>query len=320
MKLNKTHTSWGVAAATLTIAGALVSPQAAAASKAEHALQATDSKVQALEAQVNQMSQMLQSMQEELTRVRTAASRDASQNTAKVQELDQWMASVKSAPVASESKDNMVFFRGGYAHANRNRGGTVDPTTFGTASNRNGLTVGPIGDQDAWYFGAGFDWSLDDDLFGMMDNTEVIAELMFDYKELGQKANNGLSPAEVGVVNGILNQVNGTAGLTYIPAANTQTATVNQLTLAASPKIKFMKGSKFRPWLIPAGFELNIVSPPSDAITVLAPGMQFGAGADYNIWNNLYVGVDARYHWTPDNVDGVDTDGVTAGGYLGIGF
>ena len=312
MKLNKTHTSWGVAAATLTIAGALVSPQASAASKAEHALQVTDSKVEALEAQVNQMSQMLQSMQDELNRVRTAASRNASENTAKVQELDQWMASIKSAPAAAESKDNLVFFRGGYAHANRNRGGTVDPTTVpGVGTSRNGVAVGPIGDQDAWYFGAGFDWSLNDDLFGMMDNTEVMAELMFDYKELGSRASNGLSPQEVAVVNSL--------GFN-LPAANTQTATVNQLTLAASPKIKFMKGSKFRPWLIPAGFELNIVSPPSDAITVLAPGMQFGAGADYKIWNNLYVGVDARYHWTPDDVDGVDTDGVTAGGYLGIGF
>jgi len=48
--------------------------------------------------------------------------------------------------------------------------------------------------------------------------------------------------------------------------------------------------------------------------------MQFGAGADYKIWKDLYVGADARYHYSADNVDGVNTDGVTAGGYLGIGF
>lgn len=210
----------------------------------------------------------------------------------------------------------MVFFRGGYGHANANRGGTVDPTSVAGINNRNGVTQGltgsnGIGDQDQWYFGAGFDFSLNDNLFGLMDKTEVLAELMFDYKQLGERQNNGLSPTEVAVVNSL--------GFN-IPAANTESATVNQLTLAASPKIKFFKGSAFRPWLIPVGFELNVISPPSDAITVLNPGMQFGAGADYKIWKDLYVGADARYHYSADNVDGVRTDGVTAGGYLGIGF
>jgi opacity protein-like surface antigen len=214
------------------------------------------------------------------------------------------MNSMKSEPSKSESKDNMVFFRGGYAHADSLRGGTLDPTAAG--GNSGGALNGPIGKQDAWYFGAGFDWSLNDNLFGMMSGTEVLAELMFDYKELGEKQPNGVTPA--------------IAAATGLPAVNTQTATVNQLTLAASPKIKLFKGQAFRPWLIPIGFELSVVSPPSDAITVLNPGMQFGLGADYKVWKDLYVGADARYHYSPDNIDGVNTNGVTAGGYLGIGF
>jgi hypothetical protein len=32
------------------------------------------------------------------------------------------------------------------------------------------------------------------------------------------------------------------------------------------------------------------------------------------------VGADARYHLTLDDVDGVDTDGFSVGGYLGLGF
>jgi opacity protein-like surface antigen len=72
--------------------------------------------------------------------------------------------------------------------------------------------------------------------------------------------------------------------------------------------------------LIPVGFEINVISPPSDAITVLNTGLQFGAGADYNLWKNLYAGADVRYHYSTDDVDGVRTDGMTAGGYLGIGF
>jgi hypothetical protein len=145
----------------------------------------------------------------------------------------------------------------------------------------------------------------------MMDNTQVLAELMFDYTELGKQKNNGLSPQAVAVVQSL--------GIT-LPAANTQKATVNMLRLAASPKIKFFKDSDFRPWLIPVGFELNIVSPPSDAITVLTPGMQFGAGADYRIWKEIFVGADARYHYAPGNVDGISVNGLEAGGYVGIGF
>ncbi|MFI3119321.1 MAG: porin family protein, partial [Methylococcaceae bacterium] len=260
----------------------------------------------------------LQAMQAELSRLRAEVNRPTSSAEAdKVQELDQWMTSVKSTPAESKkSKDNMVFFRGGYGHANAGRGGTLDPTNVpGVGSTRNGVLSGGngIADQDQWYFGAGFDFSLNDNLFGLMDKTEVLAELMFDYKQLGEKQSNGLYSAAMPTVNLL-------SGGTTIPATNTETATVNQLTLAASPKIKFMKGSAFRPWLIPVGFELNIVSPPSDAITVLNPGMQFGAGADYKIWKDLYVGADARYHYTADNGDGVRTDGVTAGGYLGIGF
>ncbi|MDO9106568.1 MAG: porin family protein [Methylovulum sp.] len=297
--MNKTKLVLGVATATLTMAGVLAAPQALAGSKPHSSeVAAMNSKVEALEAQ-------LQAMQYELQALRAEANRPASNaDAAKVQELDQWMNSVKSEPAKSESKDNMVFFRGGYAHTDSLRGGTLDPTAPG--GNSGGVLNGSIGSQDAWYFGAGFDWSLNDDLFGMMNGTEVLAELMFDYKELGDKTANGITPA-VGAIAGI-------------PGVNTQSATVNQLTLAASPKIKLFKGQAFRPWLIPVGFELSVISPPSDAITVLNPGMQFGLGADYKIWKNLYVGADARYHYSPDNVDGVNTNGVTAGGYLGIGF
>ncbi|MCX7096526.1 MAG: porin family protein [Methylococcales bacterium] len=308
MTFKKTNLCLGIALATMTMAGALVSPQALARTSAERMAEAANNKADALEAQ-------LQALQAEVISLREQANRPAaSADSEKVQELDAWMTSVKSEPVKAKEKNNMVFFRGGYSHNNHGRGGTLDPTYLpiaGGISNPNGLAVGEIADQDAWYFGAGFDFSLNDDLFGLMDGTEVLAELMFDYKELGTKQANGLSPQEVAVVNSL--------GFN-LPPANSETATVNQLSLAASPKIKFLKGHAFRPWLIPIGFELSIISPPSDAITVLTPGMQFGLGADYKIWNNLYVGADARYHYAPGDVDGVNPNGVTAGGYLGIGF
>jgi len=297
MTFKKTNISLGVALATLTMAGALVSPQALAANSAERTAQAANRKAEMLEAQ-------LQAMQGEIAALRAQVNSTApttAVDSQKVQELDQWMTSVKSEPVKAKTKDNMVFFRGGYAHFNNVRGGTLDPTNLGAASNPNGLIVGPITDKDAWYFGAGFDFSLDDNLWGLMDGTEVLAELGVNYTQLATNKPNGLSPQEAGAVG--------------LPPANSQTATVNMATVSAAPKV-----SAFRPWLIPVGFELNVISPPSNAITVLTPGMVFGVGADYKIWKNLYVGADVRYHYAPGDVDGVRINALNAGGYLGIGF
>jgi opacity protein-like surface antigen len=299
MTFKKNNICLGVALATLTMAGALVSPQAAAGTKAERMSEAANNKVDALEAQ-------LQAMQAELASLKEQANRPA--DSEKVQELDAWMTSVKSQPVEAKTKDNMVFFRGGYAHFDNVRGGTLDPTSNSLLgpSNKNGQLVGSVTDKDAWYFGAGFDFSLDDNLWGLMDDTEVLAELGVNYTELATAQPNGLSPAALG----------GDTGLTV----NTESATINMATVSASPKIKFLKNSAFRPWLIPVGFELNVISPPSDAITVLTPGMVFGAGADYKIWKNLYVGADVRYHYAPGDVDGVRINALNAGGYVGIGF
>lgn len=264
-------------------------------------------------AKVDALESQLQAMQAEIRSLRAASGHhQVDPDTAKVQELDQWMNTVKSeGHSAKGAKDNMVFFRGGYGHNNDQRGGTLDPSS---AAASNGALIGAIGDRDSWYFGAGFDFGINDNLFGMMQNTDVLAELMFDYKQLGERKLNGLSAGVTALALPGVSTALGGAGV------NNQTATVNALTLAASPKIKFLKGSAFRPWLIPAGFEITVISPPSDAITVLNPGMMFGAGADYKIWKDIYAGADVRYHHSFDNVDGVNPDGITAGGYLGLGF
>lgn len=81
-----------------------------------------------------------------------------------------------------------------------------------------------------------------------------------------------------------------------------------------------MEGSKLRPWIIPIGFGVHVISPPSESVTFFNPGIMFGAGVDYKIWKDFYVGVDARYHVTGGKKDGVNVDGLTAGGYVGIGF
>lgn len=282
MTLNKTNTRLGLAAAALTMASALVAPQAIAGSKAELG----NSKVQALESQVDEMANMLRSMQAELDAVKSQPAPVA-------------------APAPVKTKDNMVFFRGGFASMDHERNGV---SIYSDVAASGALGLGGKADKDAWYFGAGFDFSLTDDVWGMADSTEVLAELMFEYKEFASNVQgNALAnnPTLLAPVNG---------------AVNPRNVTVNQFSLTASPKIKFMKGSDFRPWIIPAGFALHVVSPPSESITVLNPGIMFGAGADYRIWKDLYVGVDGRYHLTSSAADGVNTDGFTAGGYLGLGF
>jgi opacity protein-like surface antigen len=278
---NKTKLVLGIATATLTMAGVLVSPQAAAGSKAQHHAEVAgvSSKVDALEAQ-------LQAMQAEISRLRAEANRPrTSADSAKVQELDQWMNSVKSKPVKEYAKDHQVAVRGGWMHFNDNRAGTA---TLGTAVNP-AFTI----DKDAHYYGGAFDFNINNDLFGMMDHTSFGIELGVEYAQLGEHKANGLQG---------------------------QQADVNQLRLSASPKIRFMHGNKLRPWLIPAGLDINIISPPSSAITVLNTGMQFGTGVDYELVKGIVIGADGRYHHSFDDVDGVDTDGFTLGGSVGFKF
>ncbi len=290
--MKKTTISASVAAA-LAISGTIVSMPAAAEDSA---------RVEALEAQVQQMSSMLRSLRNELNQVRVATSETASENDAKVQELDQWMASVKSSSTAFfNEKNNMMMFRGGFARNDDDRPGV----SIASAVTGEALS-GDRADQDGWYIAAAFDFSMDDDLFGLMDNTEVLSELMVEYRQFDNSARgNALA----------------TNPTPLIAAGGTpRDVTVSQLTLSAAPKIKFLKGSDFRPWVIPFGLAIHVISPPSESITVLNPGMVFGGGADYKVWDNIYLGMDARYHLTSQDADGVNTDGFTAGGYIGVGF
>jgi opacity protein-like surface antigen len=324
MTFKKNKISFGVALATITMASALVSPQAAAhkASKhkavkhsssshsnAERMAAAANSKAEMLEAQLRAMQDEMASLRAQIGGAAPASAADAQ----KVQELDAWMASVKSEPAkAKHGEDNMIFFRGGFARNDDKRNDLLTGNQVAGGALGAGVT-----NQDGYYVGAGFDFGLTDDVWGLMKNTDVMAELMFDYRNFGQKNFNGL-PNPLGVV------VTGAGAALGIPGAagtsNVNRVTVSQFTLAASPKIKFMKGSAFRPWVIPFGLTVNVISPPSNGVTVLNPGVQFGTGAEYAIWKAIKLGADVRYNLTGRSVDGVNTNGLTAGGYLGIGF
>lgn len=254
---------------------------------------ANDASTQILEDQIRMLEQQLQSIRGELDRVKYNAVQHE-------QKVEHKLQAVSAAEVREhEEHKHMLFFRGGFARSDQLRNGVSIQSA-----------VAPIGAQDqagrgAWYVGAGFDYSLTNDVWGLMPGTSIFAELMFEYKQYSNKVKG----------NALANNPTQLAG----GADNPRNVTVSQFTLTAAPKIKFMEGSKFRPWIIPAGLAIHVISPPSESITVLEPGVMFGVGADYNIWKTMYVGADARYHLA-GKIDGVDVSGFTVGGYLGIGF
>jgi|CXWL01.1.fsa_nt_gi opacity protein-like surface antigen len=325
MTHQKTKLALGIAAASLSMAGAIVSPQAMAGSKAQH-----HAEVHAVQTKVDYLEAQLQAMQAELSSLK-AASSQASQSSAdseKVQELDQWMTSMKSAPAPKIVHDNMIFFRGGYARNDSKRDDLLTGNQFAGNVLGGGLT-----NRDAWLIGAGFDFGLTDDVWGLADNTEVDAELMFEYKNFGTKHLIN-SAAAAALQSNPGTDVNSLCALIDLAAiggqpvlgpgnagkASCNTVTTTQITISAAPKIKFMKGSAFRPWIIPAGLAIHVISPPSNGVTYITPGIMFAGGAEYAIWKDIKIGADARYHLTGTDTDGVKVDGFTAGGYLGIGF
>ena len=313
MTHNKNKLSLGIVLATLTMAGALVStavvaddtataaPKAAKHKAAKNkaaakAVYAAPSKIDMLEAQLRAMQDEVAALRGQAHTTAPAASADAQ----KVQDLDARVATVEatSAKQASKAKNHMIYFRGGYADN--------DSSLVATTNNANGVgqLLGTTKGQSAgWNFGAGIDFSLTDNMFGLMKGTELLGELDLNYVDLGTFTS-GLTP---------------TLASATLP---TSSASQSMFRITASPKIKFFEGSKLRPWIIPAGFTLNVISPPSQAntITELMPAMHFGAGVDYNIWKSIYVGTDVRYNMAFSTLDGTNVNGLTAGGSVGFGF
>lgn len=303
----KKQLALSVIVSSFAIVAATSAPPASANSVAERVKQ-LENQLQVIQNQLNQIKAESKKELEQATQAKDTAIQ--ARDTA-LQAKDQAVEATEQATLAvtrgdrQDRKSRMLFFRGGFAHAMHDRNGVT------LQSNVAPLGAQEQGDRDAWYVGAGFDWRLTRNVWGAMARTDVFAELMFEYKRFGGQQGNVLANSPTQLAGPVLG--------TTIPE-NPRNVTVSQFTLTAAPKIKFLEGSKFRPWIIPAGLAIHVISPPSESITVLTPGVMFAAGADYNIWKDFYVGLDARYHITGGKHDGVNIDGLTAGGYVGIGF
>ena len=294
------------AAIAIAVSGAVIAPQASAG---DH---------KGMQAQINALSSMMKSMQKELKRVKSAGGS---------QSLQEWENTVDAVKELKQKK-NRVSFRGGFARADHSRYGEILTDSNSDTAGTQALTGNEAnGKRDGWYFGASLDHHINSDLFGISDvigvPAEVLAEIMFEYKEFDNKLINRRPLAtaandSIDATPGVCNGPNGAATGAY--GACTGTIHVTQFTLSASPKIKFMEGSNFRPWVIPAGFSFHVISPPSEGVTYSTVGVQFATGADYKVWEDIYVGGDFRYHLTSNATDGVNLDGMTAGGYVSLGF
>lgn len=292
-------------AGSVLAATAMAAPQAVARDAAaerikqlEQSLQAIQVELQRMKSESAQAAQKVKSIEQTATQTEQKINSLEEKKAALVDRVDPITQRIGSGIT---EKTRMLHFRGGFAHMMNHREGV-------TIQN----PVLPIGAQDqadkqGWYVGAGIDWGLTRDMWGVMPKTTVFAELMFEYKQFGAHV---LGNGAVGNVPSML------AGGAYNPI----NVTVSQFTVSASPKIKFLEGSKIRPWIIPAGLAVHVMSPPSNSITYIVPGVQFGAGIDYNIWKDFFVGVEGRYQLVAGRSDGVNLSGMTAGGYVGIGF
>ncbi len=203
------------------------------------------------------------------------------------------------SPASGEESGNMVVFKGGYMNLNRDRGGQIFTDT-------NGVT-GVNGGNSGWYAGAWLDLGLSKDAWGLMQGITGIGEIGLQFNNISS------------------NRVNNTAGslathaLTGTTGLDPQQVQLTMVTINVAPKLKFMDGSAFRPWIIPIGLDIHVISPPSNHSGYLDIGVQFGAGFEYQVWKAFKLGVDARYHLAAD-LTHTDNSYFQAGPYVGITF
>lgn len=196
--------------------------------------------------------------------------------------------------LAEDGTGNQVFFKGGFVGFNSNRGNEFF-TDCGVAGAN---TCGQNNSSTGWYVGAGLDLVLSKNVWGEMDKTWVIGEIGVQFNRISSETVNG----GVSVFTG--------------PNAKTQLTSV---TIDVSPKIKFMEGSKLRPWIIPVGLDIMVISPPSNQTQYLDVGVEFGAGVEYDLWKAFKLGLDGRYHLM-SNMTNTDNSYGQVGPYVGISF
>ncbi len=262
-----------------------------------------------MELKIKQMEESLQLMRQELDTVRQQ------KDLQRVDALEERVTMVELSDEYVPRYNSTIFFRGGFQHMTNGTRVNESFSDFWAKSNRIGPENGA--NRDGWYIGAGIEHTLSEDLFGLWDGADILGEINFQWARYGSK-------------NGLASE-GGDGAIRAVPIAgivlganpdfghNLTGVTISQFTLSASPKIKFLPDSSLRPWIIPVGLDIHVISPASNAATVLMAGMNFGGGLEYTVWKNIVVGTDARYHWA-QKIEGSDPRFWQVGGYFGFKF
>jgi len=308
--IKKTVSMAAVVSATVALAG--LAPQEAMAHKKKAKAPSTrtiERQVRAEQREIRSDTARINNLESEVSDLRSQLSAHKAAEADVAAKQQQLEAQVAADEAKENAKNNLIFFRGGYASLTSNRHNEL--LTSGDSGSAFGAWNPQGGNGNGWYVGAGMDFRATDDLWGLSDMVALDAELKFDYSNFGQSTN-ALVSSLLGTQ--VRNQV-------------------TMLTVSASPKFKFnlMEGN-LRPWVMPFGLAVNVVSPPSSGVTVLNPGLLLGTGIEYRIWQDLWVGTDFRYQFTGGDLsyktttangtvtNQTPTQGLQAGGYIGVGF
>ena len=200
----------------------------------------------------------------------------------------------------ADETGNMVSFRGGWAGMTSNRSSEAFTDTFGPAG-IGGATAPTNDGKNGYYVGGALDLVLSKDLWGMMSKVWALGEIGVEYKRFN--SNTVIIPAAT--------LAGGRVTTAQVP--------ITMLTVDIAPKIKFMEGSRLRPWIIPIGLDFHVISPPSNTTTVLDIGVQFGAGLEYRLYKAFHLGIDGRFHLASGQTQTTNSFG-TLGAYVGIAF
>ena len=199
------------------------------------------------------------------------------------------------------STGNRVFFRGGYGELLSDRGGELITDGHGAAGKNDG--------KGGYYIGGGAEFMLTKDLWGMMPGVALVGEIGLEFKRW----------TSANVANGDTQLGGGPGGVTGVSNGGLAKVQLTMLTASVAPKVKFRQGTDFQPWVIPAGLDIHVISPTSSQVNYLDIGVQFGGGAEYRVWKELWLGVDSRYHQASNQTNTVNNFW-TAGIYGAIGF
>jgi hypothetical protein len=249
-----------------------------------------DSKVAKLEAELHQLRSQI-----------SATRSEAKSNLNAVVAQTQAKEAAQDAEIAKdEAPKNRLFFRGGYAALTHNIGpannvnGTLGDTYAAGAGHTSGAGAG-------WNVGVGLEHGFTQDMFGLTDALSLGAEL-------------GIIYAHYGTINNAM----GT------------NPSVDQLQITAAPKLRVNNLGGFSPWVIPVGLAIGVSGLPSNAITVLSPGLVLGTGLDYDFNDHLFAGFDFRYQFFGSNLNqqktavtglqGISLDGFQSNANLGFKF